>query len=136
MKLDYNCVRDVMLYLESVPYIITNEKDNVEFTGVWLPNIREALPNYPQEVIYYTLEKLQEGGYLNMTAKWSGDGLYICRVNYITFIGHEFLEKIRSDTVWDKTVSIAGKVGNFGLQMLSKIAEGITTAYINNLLSN
>lgn len=135
LKLDSNCVRDVLLYLESEPYVRTNENGRVEFVGVWLPSICKQLSAYPQEVIFYTLSKLEEGEYIDMSVQWASGGVNVCRVNYITYNGHEFLEKIRPDTVWEKTIGIAGKVGNFSLQMLAKISEGVATTLIKELIT-
>lgn len=134
MKLNHECVRDVLLLLEASPYIITNESGYVECVGVWFPDVCSGLPAYPQEVVYYTLSKIEEAGFIDMSVQWAGEGLNSCRVNYITYDGHEFLEKIRPDTVWEKTTSIAGTIGNFGLKMLEKIAEGVTSAAINKLV--
>lgn len=69
-----------------------------------------------------------------MSVQWAGNGLNACRVNYITYEGHEFLETIKPETVWKKTVGIAGKIGNFSLQMLAKISEGVATAFLNKYL--
>lgn len=134
MQLNHDCVRDVLLLLESEPYVATNDEGAVESNGVWLPDICAGLPQYPQEVIYYTLSKLEEGGYIDMSTQWAGGVLYLCCVNFITYNGHEFLEKIRPDTVWEKTISIAGKVGNFSLNMLAKISEGVATAIVKELI--
>lgn len=134
MKLDYECVRDVMRYLESALYIVENSHGSIEYCEVWLEKICQDLPHYPQTVIYYTLSNLEQAGYISASKQWTGDGLNMYCVNYITFEGHEFLEKIKSDTVWKKTLSTAGKVGNFSLQMLAKIAEGVATAYLNKEL--
>ncbi len=49
MKLDHNCVRDVLLYLESEPYVEINSDGEVKFTGVWLDNICKALPKYSND---------------------------------------------------------------------------------------
>lgn len=135
MELDCNCVRDIMLHLESIPYVKTNSRGHIEFVGVSLSKICEKLPPYPQEQVYYTLSKLEEGGYIDMTSNWAGDGLYFCCVNFITYDGHEFLEKIRPPTVWDRTKDVAGKVGSYGLKVIAKIAEGVTEAIIKEQLS-
>ena len=135
MKLDATCVRDILLYLESDPSMVISDDGVVEVVGTWFQQICENLPHYSPETIYYTLARLEEGGYISLSTQWAGDGLNMCCVNYITYCGHEFLEKIRPDTVWEKTSNIAGKVGSFGLQMIEKIAEGVATAYINKLIS-
>ena len=134
MKLDPNCVRDILLLLESVPNYATNSEGEVENDGIWFAQICNQLPQYTKEDIYYTLSKLEDGGYINMTSQWAGDSLYMCCVNYITFQGHEFLDAIRPDTVWEKTTATAGKIGNFGLKMLEKIAEGVATAYFKEII--
>jgi len=134
VKLDHNCVRDVLLYLESVPYVKTNLDGDVEFTGVWLDSICDALPKYSKEVIFYTLFELNDGEYVSLSEGYAEDALENCCVNYITYAGHEFLNTIRADPTWEKTLKIAGHIGNFGLQMLTKIAEGIATAYLKQQL--
>lgn len=135
MVLNYECVRDVLLYLESVPYVITDESGDVAYTGVWFRSICEALPKYTSNTLYYALTNLEQAEYLDVSEQWGSDVLAACVVNYITYAGHEFLEKIRADTTWSKTLAVAGKVGNFGLNMLAKISEGIATAYINTLIT-
>lgn len=134
MKLDHNCVRDVLLFLESNPYVVMNSDDEVEFTGVWLNNICNEVTKYSKETVFYTLFELDDGGYISIT-KFGGDNAFeSCCVNYITYAGHEFINKIRSNPTWEKTLELAGKVGNFGLQMLAKIAEGVATAYFKQQL--
>lgn len=134
MKLDHNCVRDVLLYLESEPYVEINSDGEVEFTGVWLDNICEALPKYSKALIFYTLFQLENGEYVCLS-KQDADGAFTyCCVDYITYAGHEFLNTIRVNSTWEKTLSIAGKAGNFSLRMLEKIAEGVATAYIKQQL--
>lgn len=135
MKLDISCIRDILLFLESEPFLITNDSGDIEVSGVWFPQIRKALPQYPQEQIYYTLARLDEAGFLDLSTQWAGDSMNLCCVNYITFSGHEFLEKVRPPTVWEKTSGIAGKLGSFSLDIIEKIAEGVASAYIDRMLS-
>lgn len=134
MKLDPNRVRDILLFLEAVPNYTVNSEGEIENDGIGLAQICNQLPQYTKADIYYTLSKLKEGGYINMTSQWAGDSLYICCVNYITFQGHEFLDAIRPDTVWEKTMDTVGKIGNFGLKMLEKVAEGVATAYFKKAI--
>lgn len=134
MKLDHNCVRDVLLLLESVPNYTVNPDGEVENNGIWFEYICDRLPRYPQETIYYTLSKLSEGGYVNMATQWNENALGDCCVNDITYRGHEFLETIRPETVWEKTTAAAAKVGSFGLRMLEKVAESIAAAYFKDAL--
>ena len=134
MKLDHNCVRDVLLYLESVPYIKADPDGGMEFTGVWLNSICEALPRYSEEMIFYTLFELDDGEYISLSGQDADGVTTICCVNYITYAGHEFLDTIRANPTWEKTLSIAGEIGNFSLRTLEKIAEGVATAFIKQQL--
>jgi len=136
MKLNHNCVRDVLLCLEAEPNVITNDDGDIEFVGTWLNEICEKNPQYPQEDIFYTLFKLEEGGYIDMSVQWAGGELSECCVNFITFAGHEFIEKIRQDSIWKKTLKIAGEVGIFSLKMLAKISESVAGNLVTQILSN
>lgn len=136
MKLDCNCVREVLLFVEEHQQVVTNDDGDIESNELYLEEISEGLPKYSKAAIYYTLAKLSDGGYIDITTQWTGDGLAFCCVNYITYQGHEFLEKIRPETLWEQTTSIAGKVGTYSLQAIAKIAEGVATAAINKLISS
>lgn len=134
MKLDMNCVRDILLFLESVPYFITDESGDVEACGCWFNSICENLPDYPKETLYYSLSKLEEGGYIDMSTLWAGDCLNECCVNFITLSGHEFLESIRDNDRWKKIKSGMAVVRNYSLSAISAIAEGVTSAAISSYL--
>ena len=134
MELNADCVRDVMKYLEVVPYVTLTDDGAIAYRRVQFSDICEALESYSETVVFYTLSNLEQAGFIDMDEQWGGGGLYACSVNFITYEGHEFLEKIKADATWEKTKSIAGKVGNFGLQMVAKIAEGVATAAINKQL--
>lgn len=134
MELNYHCVRDVMKFLEQQPTYVLNDTSNVEHNATSLNAICDALPKYPKNIIFYALSRLSEAGFIDLTTNWASDRLYLCYVNFITYEGHEFLEKVKDDTVWNKTLGFAGKVGNFSLEMIGKISEGVATAYFNKLL--
>ena len=134
MKLDHNCVRDVLLFLESEPYVAVNDDDNLEFTGVRLDAVCNAVTKYSKETIFYTLFELDDAEYISISNFYSDGAISSCCVNYITYVGHEFINTIRANSTWEKTLEVAGAVGNFGLQMLAKIAEGVATALIKQQL--
>lgn len=134
MKLDHNCVRDVLLYLESEPFVEINCNGEVELTRLSLDEICDALSKYSKEQIYYTLFELNDGGYIDLSSQEICDVVTWCCVNYITYAGHEFLNTIKANQTWEKTLTIAGQVGNFSLRMLEKIAEGVATAFAKQQL--
>lgn len=134
MKLDMNCVREILLFLELEPYFVTNEFGDIEASGCWLHSICEHLPDYSTENIYYSLSKLEEGKYIDMSTQWAGNCLNECCVNFITLSGHEFLESIRDNERWAKIKSGLSAVRNYSLSAISSIAEGVTSAAIGSFL--
>ncbi|MDT3393938.1 MAG: DUF2513 domain-containing protein [Bacillota bacterium] len=118
MKLNHECVRDLMLAFEDVPYGGRPQMDEiVKFN---------QLSNYSVEDICYCTEKLMQAGYINFQrVKGLGvpfDGIFI----EITWEGHQFLDTIKSDTVWEKAKDkVTSTVGTVSLQTLSALAVSI-----------
>lgn len=135
MKFDTECMRDVLLFLESEKSIITNEYGQIKAVGTSLRTISENLPQHPKEVIYYTLSRLQEAGFLNMTTRFGNNTLLACHVNYITYSGHQFIESIRDNNRWEKINGVLSAVRDYSLSAISAVAEGVTSAAITAKLS-
>lgn len=134
MKLNADCIRDVLLELEKSLTYRTNDEGQIEKNVVSLHELDGILIRYPKEEIFYTLTNLEQAGYIRMTVQWSGTGLYLCLVNCITFSGHEFLEKIRNDHAWSKIKAGADAVRNYSLDAISAIANGVASAAITAYL--
>lgn len=135
MKFDTECMRDVLLFLETEKSVIVNDLGRIETVSTSLQTISENLPQHPQEVIYYTLSRLHEAGFLNMTTRDSGDGLYSCLVHYITYDGHQLIERIRDNNRWKKINGVLSAVRDYSLSAISAVAEGVTNAAIAAKLS-
>ena len=93
MRLNYNCVRDVLITIEE----ITGLSDNFLLESVGFYDIVANLSQYDDKEIYYTIQKLDEAGYIR--TGWIGDNhkdFMYYMVYDITFKGHEYLNSIRS----------------------------------------
>lgn len=125
MKLCSNCVRDVLLVLEDKPFGIRYP----------FPALCEQLPSYSEEELYYTCLKLLEGNYIKISdAGFTKQNLIrISTIDDLTFTGHQFLENIRDQSVWSKTLDVAKSVGSFSLKALYDIAAEIIKAKITGL---
>ena len=130
MKLNADCIRDVLLELEKSLIYRTDEEGRLEKNTVSLHDLDCILIRYSKEDIFYTLSNLNQAGYINMTVKGADNSFYLCFVNCITFQGHEFLEKIRSDQSWSKVKAAAEAVRNYSLDAISAIANGVASAAI------
>lgn len=124
MKLDFDCIRDVLLTLEKFPYgeVILSEQ------------LYDDLKNYSPETISYSLLKLYEADYIEAHIP-EIDGVFpeVSHIYDITFQGHEFLDNIRSNKIWVKTKSILSELGSGSIKFASQIAVGILTELIKQL---
>jgi hypothetical protein len=50
----------------------------------------------------------------------------------MTFDGHEFLDTIRDDEVWEKTQQHLKKVGGLGIEGIKALAKGFITQQVKN----
>ena len=121
MKLDIDCVRDILLAVE--------EKG---FRETFSINDLKEITHYSSDQIEYTCFKLSEADYLDITTVTmsGGIGVAIHSVNELTYQGHEFLGNITSKKVFDKTKSICREIGIASLQGISKVAASVVTSFI------
>lgn len=112
MKLDIDCVRDVLLELEELPIDC--------HTPVSFPKSNSV---HGEENVEYTLAKLKEAGYINADIRQYPNGQYDFYGIYdLTFSGHEFLNSIRTPGVWTRLKGAAVEGGTAGLKLLGDIA--------------
>lgn len=126
MKLNHECVRDMLLVLE-----------NTGFGGAYtLEELMPKLPKYNYNELWYTALKLYEAGFItaDMAKLSHTDMLKPERITDITYNGHEFLNTIREDTMWEKVKDIAAKVGSTSVRTLAEIASTIVTILIQKHL--
>ena len=126
MKLNFDCIRDILLSLENLPY----EKE------CSINELLTMLHDYNEEDVHYSCLKLHEVGFINAYVL-NADGAYprVLRIYDITMLGHEFLNDIHSDTIWNNVKDIAKDVGVKSIQALTEIATGVVTNLISSKLS-
>lgn len=124
MKLNPDCIRDILITVESMEY-------NTAYT---LTKLCTQLPSYSEEELNYHCLQLIDAGLLNAKAiNVMGQILpQLWRIFDLTYPGHQFLADVRSDTTWNKTKNIAKNVGSESLHALKDIAVGVVTAAIQN----
>ena len=79
---------------------------------------------------------MEEGGYISdYKGQYAGDGLCAFGVGRLTWEGHEFLDQIRDDTVWNNTKkTIKEKALPFVFDVVKSISSGILTGMIKSAL--
>lgn len=123
LKLDKECVRDVLLTLESLDKGVALTSDNyVEFP---------LLLSYDLETVSYTLKRLDEAGFVNVKffPVLSGDDPF--RATSLTWAGHQFLDNVRDNRVWEETKKAASKIAGVSLSVLSEVAASVLKRTLN-----
>lgn len=127
MKLNPDCIRDILITVESATtfsecLILPYEK--IESC--------ELLKKYDLETILYHVRQC-EWSHLLKGVSFTTETLY---VHDLYPSGHQFLNDIREDRNWNKVKSIAKKAGSNSLSALMQIATGVITSLISANLSD
>tara|TARA_B100000809_G_C14869277_1_gene434926 strand:+ start:36 stop:419 length:384 start_codon:yes stop_codon:yes gene_type:complete len=116
MKLNPDCVRDILLHLET----------ELPLNG-YLMGKRIAAnvnPNkYSTDDILYTLTKLKEAGLINANENNASNKFIMVTVSSITYEGHQYLEDIRSPKAWEFAKKKAEEMGSYSLKTLGMLAQ-------------
>lgn len=122
MKLDPDCVRHILLAVESCSY---GECLNIE-------SLHELLPQYTDKQLEYTCLMLEDGGYLDVTRVQLPRFPLpsVKSINSLTYQGHEFIANIRKESVWNGIKCVALKVGSTSLNSLVQISRSVVTELI------
>lgn len=122
MKLNPDCVRDVLLLTE-------NETGYCKYLMVSRRNCLQLMPGYTEDEILYHITQCQNFNFIK-----ASDSLGAVTIMDLTPKGHAFLENIRDNDNWSATKKTASKVGSFSLDVLSNIAASISAALISKNL--
>lgn len=92
MKRDWEIIRAVLLKLEGAPSANTVLRPD---------HMRE----YPEQEVAYNMRLLHQAGYLkgSFLESSSNGVINAAIVKHLTNAGHELLDTIRNETVWEKT---------------------------------
>ena len=138
MKLNYDCIRDTLLCIESIDTIIEDESGEIFCQEITLNDLVDAMKKkkkkYSKKEIYYTLIMLRQAGYIDISEDWADDSLNNCCVNSLTFTGHKFLDTIRDNKVWHFTKGILSKFASVSVPMIENIASQVITNLVNQYI--
>lgn len=135
MKLNYECMRDVLIFLEE-NLTLNCADDGMEYEEMSGEDVCNGLPAYSKEDVYYSLEMLSQGGYINADDLYGDDQLLVCSVLSLNLDGHEFLAQIRDSENWSNVKKVTSAIRNFSLSAISSAAEGVASALISKYFTN
>lgn len=118
MKRDRDVVRKILLKLEE----IGNTTSYLQPDGV---------NGYDHELVSYHMQLLDEAGLIDAECiRGMGTPLY-CVAKSLTWRGHEFLDQIRQDSVWNK---VKGSAREKGLDLSLDVIVSLAKTIIHSLL--
>ena len=92
MQRDMDLIRKILFVIEG------------KYVDTWLPGSDVQIDGYDMKTIAYHCALLHDAGLIyDYKAQYARDGLCFFGVGRLTWEGHELLDKIKSDTVWNKT---------------------------------
>lgn len=146
MKLDPDCVREVMLVLEkktSIRYGTVNSDQSIRFSMshvncATLANYQALKDRFTIEEIAYTLVQLTEDGYIHM--QYSTDPksgyLNVGNVSYIAPKGHDLVASIHDKEVWTHRLTpIFKAIGNVSLSVIEAVSKGVASAAVDKIVA-
>ncbi len=118
MKRDMELCRKILFAIEE------------KYVDTALHNLK--IPEYTMEQVAYHCKILKEAGLItNYKALFASNHIVGFGVGSLTWEGHDFLDKIREDTIWNKT---KGLIKNKALPMTLDVVKEIATAVISETL--
>ena len=135
IKLNLDCLRDTLIVIEENHHIFVDDDGYIEKGTLWIDDLCSKLSSYVKEDIFYAIFNLEQAGYINASINWIGSCVQDCAINYMTYSGHEFLDKIRDDNRWHRVKTGLSVIRDFSLSAISSVAEGMTSAAINAYIS-
>lgn len=144
MKLDPDCVRDLMLFCEEHTYIKTEEIGGytaARYHVLYVDSMRLVPPlnKYDAGALIYHIIQLSESGYL--ATDFHFDPVENFRHNelptiyYVTPKGHEFIATIAEKAQWEKTSRMLRSFGSVSLAVIETISKGIASAAIEQIIA-
>jgi hypothetical protein len=123
MKRNWDTIRDLLTKLEECT----------------IPSDMLRLSSFPVEraaEISYHMEILFEAGLVDgQMSKTIGPGPYDFFATRLTWNGHEFLDSIRSDTIWNKTKTSFVRHGiSMTFDLIKSVASEVATSYLKSAI--
>lgn len=127
MKLNIDCVRDVLLEIE---------EQNVYVNGKIVKPDHHSISNskrckrYEMDDIRYTIYELLQSGLIAGTVTPNNENFKISWIDRITPEGHTFIGNIKDDGIFSKIKKALSGFKDIGLSMIVPIAQDIAINYI------
>lgn len=120
MKRNWDVIRKVLLTIEELP------------PGGSLHSSAFVDDGIEESVVAYQMVILQQGGFIEGSCLDIGRG-HTCIINSLTWAGQEFLDSIRSESIWTKIKETAKTKG---LELTIDVVKAIASTLISQIVKS
>lgn len=136
MRINLDCVRDVLNYLADHLVICTDSNQKKTFDHVTVDELCKKLTQYSSDDIWYSVYNLCQCNYIEGTPDINlKDKMDRIAIANITFEGHQFIDSIREPTRWETIKTVLKQVGNYSLNFVASTAQAVCTNLASQLIS-
>ena len=131
MQRNIDCIRDIMVYADEYMKM----DDFLDITRLQ-KNLEENDKVYSIEDITYSIVMLKESELARVRIQPAGGKeVYAGGIYRLTSKGHDYLDALRDDNIYNESKGIANKLGDKSLDTLFDIAKGLISKGIVNIIS-
>ena len=133
MRLNADYVRDILLYIENnLGYDEYSNTHKEIHHGKLLRD--DYFENYDKQELTYALELLIKSGFIELAATPNihEGNINSARIIGLTWNGHELLDNIRDNTVWNAVKKKATKYGGLSISALFSGAKALGSALLTD----
>lgn len=94
-------------------------------------DLHDCITGYGVDTIGHHLSLIEQAGFIEQTRGRPAIGILF---SGLTWAGHDFIDSVRDQDVWEKTKSIAARAGGFTVEILVASAKGILEQMATSLL--
>lgn len=140
MRLNPECIRDLMMFCEENTYIETSEVNThlcASYHVLYVDSMRHLSPlsSYPPGELLYHIIQLSESGYIMTDFEFDPQNNFhkgnLPRIYYVTPKGHEFIAKITEKKSWEKASKILGTLGGISLSVIEAVSKSVADAALS-----
>lgn len=126
MKLNHDCIRDVMIYIENNCIYEDDSRGNRSIHSRAFYEIihdEKLSSRYTEDEIRYVVAQLYFEDMVIATMTPETLNFRQFDVDSLSFKGHEFLDNIKDDTIWKKTKKFVGeRLNSASLAIIGNVA--------------
>lgn len=130
MKLNYDCLRKILITIESE----LNWNDKLSYTYTNLSSMVNELQDFSRAEVAYASKMAIEADLIEAQIIDCDTCIIDIRYYGLTYEGHQFLDTVRENKIWKKTKDIISSAGGASLSIMKSVATECLTNYLKSFL--